>query len=391
MDVKTVIAVVVLILVSLGITAWIGVSSQEVGAEKNKVTYESQDEEDAPPIDDDDKRPKAVTEETSFNFGSMELGETGKHTFLLKNEGEDVLVIAKGASTCKCTVSDLPSNEIPPGETAEVLLEWEPKAPSPEFSQRARIWTNDPERRAIDFSVQGMVADLLTVSPSGELDAGNVQEDVGASARFRIYSNLADSFDEPPTMEYEGDFLSFEVKPFEEEDLEMTSAKSGYVVQVKISPDVPAGRSQETFGYLAKVDGREFTEQMTVKYRRRGPIRVMPLPGTVYFEKYGLVDFQRFQAAEGKTQEVTLLIEDPEDDAEIDVAIAEVEVPQVKVDVEPKTDLNLKGKQAFRLRFEIPPGAPPVDFARQTAPKVILKTTHPELPEIELHVEAHSR
>jgi len=390
MDVKTVITVLTLIAISLGVTAWLGVSATELD-EPAPNTYETQGEEEAPPVDDDEKRPKAVAKETEYEFGNMELGETGQHTFLLKNDGEDVLKIAKGASTCKCTVSDLPSNEIPPGESIEVFLEWTPKALTQSFSQRARIWTNDPDQRSIDFRVNGRVADMLATVPSGEVDAGNVQEDIGANARFRMYSSIADEFDEPPTIEYDGDLLTFEIKPFEADDLEELSAKSGYTTMIDVSPDVPAGSGQETFTYHAKVNGKEYQEQVSVKYNRRGPLRIMPRRGTVFFEKWGLVDFQRFQASEGKTQEVTLFVDDPEDGSSIDVSVGEIEVPQIKVTAEPKPDFKLKGKQVFRLIFEIPAGAPPLDFARKTAPKIMINTTHPDVPEIELHVEAHSR
>jgi hypothetical protein len=111
----------------------------------------------------------------------------------------------------------------------------------------------------------------------------------------------------------------------------------------------------------------------------------------VFFEQAGLVDFRRFDAKEGKVQEVTLLIDNPPDDAEIKVSLSENELEEMKVTVEPKTELKLKGKQAFRIVFEIPPGTPPMNHARSTAPKIVFKTTHPEVTEVVLHAEVHSR
>src|SRR5712691_7378175 len=50
------------------------------------------------PIVNKDKsapQPKAVIEETSFDFGRMELGETQSHVFVIRNEGKAPLAVVK--------------------------------------------------------------------------------------------------------------------------------------------------------------------------------------------------------------------------------------------------------------------------------------------------------
>ena len=160
---------------------------------------------------------------------------------------------------------------------------------------------------------------------------------------------------------------------------------------VNVAPGAPVGSNRELFSFKTKIGDEVIQEQVAVTYSRLGPIRIMPLPNTVFFEKPGLVDFQRFEAKDGKTQEVTLLIDNPADDSEIEVTVAENELEEMKVTVEPKTELKLKGKQAFRVVLEIPPGTPPLNYARSTAPKIVLKTTHPEVTEVVLHAEVHSK
>jgi len=389
MDVKTVITILMIVFASLGLTAWLGYTSQADKTQSNPSKGYA-DDTNAPELDEDNKRPKAVADEMLHEFGSMELGEKGSHTFIIKNEGDDVLKISKGASTCKCTVSDLPSNEIPPGETAEVFLEWEPKAKSRNFSQQARIWTNDPDNRSLDFRVQGLVDDKLNRVPEGDLAAGSLQEGIGASTRLRMFSRLVDEIPEPEII-YEGKTLTFEVKPLEEVDKKELETKNGYAVFVNVAPGAPVGSNRELFSFKTKIGDEVIQEQVAVTYSRLGPIRIMPLPNTVFFEKPGLVDFQRFEAKDGKTQEVTLLIDNPADDSEIEVTVAENELEEMKVTVESKTELKLKGKQAFRVVLEIPPGTPPLNYARSTAPKIVLKTTHPEVTEVVLHAEVHSK
>ncbi|MDB4637654.1 MAG: DUF1573 domain-containing protein [Planctomycetaceae bacterium] len=389
MDGKAVITILLIVLASLGLTAWLGYSNLAENP-KSEPSKGYADDTGAPELDEDDQRPKAVADELVHNFGSMELGDKGSYTFSIKNEGEDVLKISKGASTCKCTVSDLPSNEIPPGETAEVVLEWEPKSKSRNFSQKAKIWTNDPENRSLDFGVQGLVDDKLNRVPEGDLTAGSLQEGIGASTRLRIFSRLVDEIPEPEII-YDGETLIFEVKPLEDVDLEELDTKNGYAIFVNVAPTAPVGSNRELFSFKTKVGDEVIEEQVTVTYSRLGPIRIMPLPNTVFFEKTGLVDFKRFDAKDGKIQEVTLLIDNPPEDAKVEVTLSENELEEMKVTVEPKTDLKLKGKQAFRIVLEIPPGIPPMNHARSAAPKIVFKTTHPEVSEVILHAEVHSK
>ncbi len=57
-----------------------------------------------------------------YEFGVMELYETGKHEFVFKNTGEAPLVLQKGSTTCKCTLSQLEDCSIQPGEERVVTF-----------------------------------------------------------------------------------------------------------------------------------------------------------------------------------------------------------------------------------------------------------------------------
>lgn len=390
MDLKAIISVGVLTLIALGIVFWVGgdATSDNSGNKKPYKNYE--DERDAPPVDDEGPRPKAVTDETLHKFGSMELGEKLRHTFILKNEGEDTLVIAKGASTCKCTLSDLPSNEIPPGESAEVNLEWEPKSVSTNFAQSARIWTNDPERRAIDFRVEGVVNYLYELIPGNELDAGNILEEVGGKTNLRIVSSLVEEIGEPEVI-YSGQVLSFEVEKVSEDDLLEHQAKCGYDVKIKVDPSVPVGISKSPFEVKFAINGKEYRQEISVRCDRKGPVTIFAVPGTKFLESINLVDFERFSAEKGKKQAVTIMIDDPPGGEPIELSVTENQLPDLKIDIEPNTQLALNKRQAFNVTFQVPPGLPPLDHARQQAITVRFHTTHPLVKEIKLAIELHSR
>ncbi|MCG8583169.1 MAG: DUF1573 domain-containing protein, partial [Pirellulales bacterium] len=62
----------------------------------------------------DGPQPKAVAVEPSFDFGSMMGGDKGRHEFVIRNDGEYPLQLAKGKTSCKCTISDLPVTKLEP-------------------------------------------------------------------------------------------------------------------------------------------------------------------------------------------------------------------------------------------------------------------------------------
>src|SRR5579859_1602904 len=63
------------------------------------------EEDSAPPVATSGPQPKAVIDQTEFDFGRMEVGEERQHEFTISNEGQAPLVLKKGKTTCQCTIS----------------------------------------------------------------------------------------------------------------------------------------------------------------------------------------------------------------------------------------------------------------------------------------------
>lgn len=131
--------------------------------------------------------PKLVTPEVTFNFGRMTVGEKGVHEFAFTNSGEAPLELAKGATSCTCTISGLEQTSIAPGETANVKLEWKanPGGPGGDFRQTALILTNDPLRPEITLTIQGKAFAMWDPFPSG-LVFSDLQPDSVASASSKV-------------------------------------------------------------------------------------------------------------------------------------------------------------------------------------------------------------
>ncbi len=70
-----------------------------------------------------------------FDFGVMEPGTKGEHTFVVKNSGDAPMTLEVIGSTCKCTIGKLDKSELQPGEETNINLTWDDKSTSEQFGQ----------------------------------------------------------------------------------------------------------------------------------------------------------------------------------------------------------------------------------------------------------------
>ena len=60
-------------------------------------------------------RPVAVAEDTTFDFGVMDPLTSGTHKFVIRNKGTAPLKLAKGPTSCKCTLGTVANGYLEPG------------------------------------------------------------------------------------------------------------------------------------------------------------------------------------------------------------------------------------------------------------------------------------
>ncbi len=70
----------------------------------------------------DGPQPKLVIPHRTWDFGRVKPTEVVTHTFVLKNEGDAPLTIARIYTTCGCTTAELTARVIPPGKVALLRL-----------------------------------------------------------------------------------------------------------------------------------------------------------------------------------------------------------------------------------------------------------------------------
>ncbi len=110
---------------------------------------------------EDDKLPRAVCVESSFDFGLMAPGSEGSHSFEITNAGDADLILRDGGTSCKCTMTDMGIVKLPPGTSHTIQLKWAIQDAQSEFAQYALVKTNDPHQLEIQLGVRGQVGTWL--------------------------------------------------------------------------------------------------------------------------------------------------------------------------------------------------------------------------------------
>lgn len=81
-------------------------------------------------------------EEQRFDFGEATEGEVVSHTYKFTNTGTEPLIISRAKGSCGCTVPKYTTDPIAPGETGEMLVEFNTRGKKGRKSQKVTITAN---------------------------------------------------------------------------------------------------------------------------------------------------------------------------------------------------------------------------------------------------------
>lgn len=91
----------------------------------------------------------AIAEEV-YQFGNMKENE-GKvsHTFAIKNDGSQPLVITRVTASCGCTTPEWTKEAIAPGKTGELIVTFDPSGRPGPFTKTVTIFSNSKQERSV--------------------------------------------------------------------------------------------------------------------------------------------------------------------------------------------------------------------------------------------------
>jgi len=113
----------------------------------------------------DSPRPKIVFDKTVYDFGTVTNGESIQGVFTFRNDGTGVLTIAKPVPQCGCTVANLKTNQLQPGDLGELAFTLTLPKTRQAVHKGITIQSNDPQNPVTNLSIKGEVQPLYELSP----------------------------------------------------------------------------------------------------------------------------------------------------------------------------------------------------------------------------------
>jgi hypothetical protein len=330
--------------------------------------------------------PKAHMVEKVYNFGSMGVNEEKKHKFSIANKGEGPLLLAKGPTNCKCTISEISQNTIPPGGKAEIEMSWTPRETTPTFAKTATIWTNDPDASTIELKILGRVVQQFVVKPEHVWHAGHIT-DVTEGTMVGSITSAIDSDFKITSVEMPDPNVKVTYRPLSAKERMREALKAGYQFTVKVGKGIPAGHYRREMKIHTTLEGNK-TIDVEVTAMRSGPILFLSPVGNArayWNPERSLINMGRFPHEAGCKVTLPALVYGTKEKFKI-VGI-DRDADFVRVTTEPNSEIGSGEQQGVRFIFEIPPGAPPVTRILPNAVHLKLATNHPNLKELTFQVE----
>lgn len=322
--------------------------------------------------------PKAVADNNMHEFGSMELGTTEHHRFIIQNEGEAPLKLKVGPVQCKCTVAELNADEVAPGESAEIEIDWKPEALATEFHQKAVIFTNDPENPQIELHVKGAVESLAMMSPQGVWMLDRLEE--GQKKEFTGYV-MSRHLEEFEILGYESssEFVTCEFEPLSEKLKERRDVKSGYEVHCTIEDGMPVGRFQATVTVQTDMKGgKDFPIQL--EGIRHGPFSII---GENWIGGKMLVAVGDVNQADGKTVKLSMFISREDEPVEFEVVSSDP--PFLDLRFEKDESFDVPTREKLWMILTVPPDAPLGRWPADKPGTILVKSNRESMSEFEIH------
>jgi len=322
-----------------------------------------------------------VVGETEYDFGTMDPLQRGSYEFVVRNVGAAPLELRKGETTCKCTISTVAGDAIPPGGEGKVRLDWLTSPHSGFYSQGTLVHTNDPATPAVELRVAGSIYTRLGFYPP-KVVFSDLRPGASTTADVVMYSQHWDSIDIGEiTSTIDG--ASWTVSPAEEDICKALDARCAY----RLSIDTPPMQSPGTFRGELQLEASPggLTEGGPNQYELALEGKVLGFMG-VYgpaVDSEGTVHLGHVPAGRGAVEQLTIRVLD--DNPTLHVRRISVSPDFLNVSVEPYTD-EASAPGLYRLRLEIPPDAPAVAMLGVHLGEIEIETDHPKLPILKLNV-----
>jgi len=120
--------------------------------------------------------PRLICEESSYNFGEKEIGESVEHTFIIKNVGDAPADMKQLKPQCGCAALNTKQEKLGPGAETAMTLKMSLGNQRGPFHKSLAIVSGDDKQNALNLIFEGVVESALYVLPE-RLELGRVDSD----------------------------------------------------------------------------------------------------------------------------------------------------------------------------------------------------------------------
>lgn len=323
--------------------------------------------------------PRVLISETKFDFGTMDPLADGRHEFELRNVGLGVLKLKVGASTCKCTVGGVSKNEVQPGETAHVSLQWNTGKKQSLFEQSAQILTNDPLRKEINLVVTGKVRMLIG------LDRSTIRlpaVEPGSPLRFEVlvYSQMWEDF---AIEDLESPVAGLEWQAEDVEPASVPGLEAKAVQRLTVTMPCPAvqGAFQEMLRLQVRSNQTDASLHSVDLQVESSVLRRLSIYGPG-IDSEGVIDLGTVPQGAGKKLKLLVKVRDEQRD-----------LGQPKIEISPdflqaRLSPHPGGEDTglYDLHIELSRGTPACQYLSSPIGRLAIVTDHPRIGTVELKV-----
>jgi hypothetical protein len=372
----------------LGLALGIGTSWAKLRSEPdfsgNYDILSSTVQEPSQPKSPDGPQPRVLVEIADHDFGTVERDRAVEHTFQFANRGDAPLQLKSGGTSCgKCTISKIPAEQVLPGETALVVVQYNASIDGAQFRQTATILTNDPLSPRIELSVSGKVSSSCDVTPPklvfSKLAAGEAK-----TAELKIISYLSDHFEIQSTEFTDPESAAFfeaQATPIAAGELSEPEAQCGYKISVTVKPGMPLGPVRQKLLLHTDLPGHNEIE-VPIEGSVDSDITIA---GRGWDRERGAVHLGVVRSSAGSHSELLLLVRG-EQRHDVQISVGKCEPSFLNVSLGEPTDVNGGAVVRRPLIIRVPAGAPDADHMVKWG-QITLETTHTEARQIRLFVQ----
>jgi hypothetical protein len=190
--------------------------------------------------------------ELEFDFGTVICGQVIKHEFVFTNAGTELLEIKDVKSTCGCTSAAAGSQQVKPGESGKIPIEFHTRQFSGPITKTITIAINNPRQPPANLQIKGTVWRPIDVVPSTAAFTGTLDSLSNAFVVVKIINQESNALQLSPPVSNHRAIVA-----------ELTTNQPGTEYQLKVRLAPPLGLGN-VFGQITMKTSSTNMPEVTV-------------------------------------------------------------------------------------------------------------------------------